>query len=59
MPFGEAGAEKVNLNVDSLWSGSPFESDVGLYPCHTACLIAILIIYMDFTILPLLNEAQF
>ncbi|OCL04204.1 glycoside hydrolase family 95 protein [Glonium stellatum] len=27
MPFGGAGAEKVNLNVDSLWSGGPFESD--------------------------------
>lgn len=25
MPFGEAGGEKLNLNVDSLWSGGPFE----------------------------------
>ena len=59
MPFGEAGAEKVNLNNDSLWSGAPFESDVGLRPCHTARLIVILIIYVDFTILPLLNKARF
>lgn len=25
LPFGEAGHEKLNLNVDSLWSGGPFE----------------------------------
>lgn len=25
MSFGAAGAEKVNLNLDSLWSGGPFE----------------------------------
>ncbi|KAH7137768.1 Six-hairpin glycosidase-like protein [Dactylonectria macrodidyma] len=25
IPFGSPGAEKVNLNVDSLWSGGPFE----------------------------------
>ena len=58
MPFGEAGAKNVNLDVDSLWSGGPFESDVGLHPCHTARLVAILIIYVDFTIPPLLNEAR-
>jgi len=59
MSFGEAGAEKVNQNVDSLWSEGPFKSDVGSRPCHTARLIAILIIYVDFTILSLLNEARF
>lgn len=26
LPFGAPGAEKVNLNIDSLWSGGPFES---------------------------------
>lgn len=26
MPFGFPGQEKVNLNIDSLWSGGPFES---------------------------------
>ncbi|KAH8658143.1 Six-hairpin glycosidase-like protein [Xylariales sp. PMI_506] len=26
MAFGEAGTEKINLNVDSLWAGGPFES---------------------------------
>ncbi|KAL5335061.1 alpha-fucosidase A [Aspergillus crustosus] len=25
IPFGSPGAEKINLNVDSLWSGGPFE----------------------------------
>ncbi|CAJ2507102.1 Uu.00g082880.m01.CDS01 [Anthostomella pinea] len=25
MPFGEAGSEKLNLNIDTLWSGGPFE----------------------------------
>lgn len=25
MPFGSPGKEKVNLNLDSLWSGGPFE----------------------------------
>ncbi|KAI1340847.1 glycoside hydrolase family 95 protein [Xylariaceae sp. FL0016] len=25
MPFGNAGAEKLNLNIDTLWSGGPFE----------------------------------
>ncbi|KAF2025367.1 glycoside hydrolase family 95 protein-like protein [Setomelanomma holmii] len=25
MPFGPAGSETLNLNVDSLWSGGPFE----------------------------------
>ncbi|KAL4881732.1 alpha-fucosidase A [Aspergillus karnatakaensis] len=25
IPFGPPGAEKINLNVDSLWSGGPFE----------------------------------
>ncbi|KAF2128266.1 glycoside hydrolase family 95 protein [Dothidotthia symphoricarpi CBS 119687] len=26
MPYGPAGSETVNLNLDSLWSGGPFES---------------------------------
>ncbi|GAB7366194.1 hypothetical protein MBLNU230_g7754t1 [Neophaeotheca triangularis] len=26
LPFGEAGHEKLNLNVDSLWTGGPFEN---------------------------------
>ncbi|KAI0397029.1 glycoside hydrolase family 95 protein [Xylariaceae sp. FL0594] len=26
IPFGEPGLEKWNINVDSLWSGGPFES---------------------------------
>lgn len=26
MPFGPAGQETVNLNLDSLWSGGPFET---------------------------------
>ncbi|KAI9686678.1 MAG: hypothetical protein M1820_010582 [Bogoriella megaspora] len=25
MPFGNPGAEVINLNIDSLWSGGPFE----------------------------------
>ncbi|KAL2817695.1 alpha-fucosidase A [Aspergillus cavernicola] len=25
IPFGPPGADKINLNVDSLWSGGPFE----------------------------------
>lgn len=28
MPFGEPGAEKLNLNHDELWEGGPFEVDV-------------------------------
>ncbi len=28
MPFGVAGAETLNLNIDSLWSGGPFEAAV-------------------------------
>lgn len=28
IPFGQPGSEKVNLNIDSLWSGGPFESNV-------------------------------
>lgn len=28
MPFGEAGSEQLSLNVDSLWSGGPFENAV-------------------------------
>ncbi|RFU29356.1 hypothetical protein B7463_g6983, partial [Scytalidium lignicola] len=27
MPFGQPGADKVVLNIDTLWSGGPFESD--------------------------------
>lgn len=30
MPFGEPGAEKLNLNHDELWEGGPFEIDVSL-----------------------------
>ncbi|KAI1816661.1 glycoside hydrolase family 95 protein [Poronia punctata] len=26
IPFGQPGTEKLNINVDSLWSGGPFES---------------------------------
>ncbi|KAF2665114.1 glycoside hydrolase family 95 protein-like protein [Microthyrium microscopicum] len=26
LPFGQPGQEKLNLNLDSLWSGGPFES---------------------------------
>ncbi|PQE31682.1 glycoside hydrolase family 95 protein [Rutstroemia sp. NJR-2017a WRK4] len=26
MPFGSPGADQVNLNIDSLWSGGPFEN---------------------------------
>lgn len=26
LPFGNPGAEKLNLNIDSLWSGGPFEN---------------------------------
>jgi alpha-L-fucosidase 2 len=28
IPFGPPGAEKVNVNIDSLWSGGPFQVDV-------------------------------
>jgi alpha-L-fucosidase 2 len=28
MPFSAPGAEKVVLNIDSLWSGGPFQSSV-------------------------------
>lgn len=28
MPFGNPGSEKVVLNIDSLWSGGPFENAV-------------------------------
>jgi hypothetical protein len=28
IPFGQPGQEKINLNIDSLWSGGPFESSV-------------------------------
>lgn len=28
MVFGSAGAEKVAVNVDSLWTGGPFEATV-------------------------------
>ncbi|KAE8150230.1 Six-hairpin glycosidase-like protein [Aspergillus avenaceus] len=27
MPFGEPGAEKLNLNLDELWEGGPFQLD--------------------------------
>ena len=27
MPFGPAGSETLNLNIDSLWSGGPFQID--------------------------------
>jgi len=40
MPFGEAGGEKVNLKVDSLWSGGPVESA----PVSYLSLIAILFV---------------
>jgi hypothetical protein len=28
MPLGAIGSDYVNLNVDSLWSGGPFENSV-------------------------------
>lgn len=28
MPFGQPGQEKLNMNIDSLWSGGPFEATV-------------------------------
>lgn len=31
MPFGSPGSEQVNLNIDSLWWGGPFESSVSTY----------------------------
>jgi alpha-L-fucosidase 2 len=31
MPFGPPGAETLTLNVDSLWSGGPFEASVSLH----------------------------
>ena len=40
IPFGEPGSEKVLLNVDSLWSGGPFEAEVSSVPCaylHPTC----------------------
>lgn len=30
MVFGSAGAEKVAFNIDSLWTGGPFEATVSL-----------------------------
>jgi len=37
MPIGPAGYETLTLNLDSLWSGGPFEVDVkqslSPYPC--------------------------
>lgn len=38
LPFGEPGAEKVNLNVDSLWSGGPFAASVR-DPSHTIVIL--------------------
>lgn len=31
MPLGAAGSDYVNLNVDSLWTGGPFENSVRQY----------------------------
>jgi alpha-L-fucosidase 2 len=31
LPFGEPGQEKISLNVDTLWSGGPFETSVRCY----------------------------
>lgn len=28
MPFGSPGTDVLNFNVDSLWSGGPFQADV-------------------------------
>lgn len=28
MPLGAVGSDYVNLNVDSLWTGGPFENSV-------------------------------
>jgi hypothetical protein len=30
MPFGPPGQEKLNLNLDSLWNGGPFDASVCL-----------------------------
>jgi alpha-L-fucosidase 2 len=30
MPFGPAGSETLTLNLDSLWSGGPFEVNVSI-----------------------------
>ncbi len=32
MPFGSPGSELVVLNIDSLWSGGPFENSVSFRP---------------------------
>lgn len=31
MQFGNPGSEKIILNVDSLWSGGPFENSVSTH----------------------------
>jgi hypothetical protein len=38
MSFGSPGAEKVVINVDSLWSGGPFESTVSIYGSRLTCV---------------------
>jgi signal recognition particle receptor subunit beta len=35
MLFGQPGSEKINMNIDSLWSGGPFEATVGTLFCVT------------------------
>jgi alpha-L-fucosidase 2 len=35
MPFGPPGQEKLNLNLDTLWNGGPFEASVCLARTET------------------------
>jgi hypothetical protein len=37
MPFGSPGADQVNLNIDSLWSGGPFENSVSKDALYSVC----------------------
>lgn len=39
MPLGAVGSDYVNLNVDSLWTGGPFENSVRLikFPILDRC----------------------
>lgn len=47
MPFGAPGAEKLIVNVDSLWSGGPFSVSVGGVFLWKVCC-AILTIVFDY-----------
>lgn len=39
MPLGAVGSDYVNLNIDSLWTGGPFENSVRLikFPILDRC----------------------